>query len=45
MGDFSNYGGSDEENAEIQRLYAEVVGSRALRARAPAAFDDRPADH
>ncbi len=25
MGDFSNFGGSDEENAEIRRLNAEVV--------------------
>jgi hypothetical protein len=25
MGDFSHYGGSDEENAEIKRLNAEIV--------------------
>lgn len=28
MGDFSNYGGSEEENAEIKRLNAEIVSYR-----------------
>jgi pre-mRNA-processing factor 39 len=25
MGDFANFGGTDEENAEIRRLNADVV--------------------
>jgi hypothetical protein len=30
MGDYSNYGGSDEENAEIKKLNAEVVSPPML---------------
>jgi hypothetical protein len=30
MGDFANYGGSDEENAEIKRLNADIVSCGAL---------------
>ena len=29
MGDFNNYGGSDEENAEIKRLNVEIVSYQA----------------
>jgi hypothetical protein len=30
MGDFSNFGGSDEENAEIKRLNLDVVSVKQL---------------
>lgn len=32
MGDFTSYGGSDEENAEIRKLNTEVVSRKPSQA-------------